>query len=104
MVSTPFFAVSAVPMAQMLPRLAREGRNSEALAVISALEDKPHDDPSVQQTFLGIREAVAAESNSTGKSPLRDIFTGGRSQNFRRASLGVVNQCFQQITGINLIT
>ncbi|THH33667.1 hypothetical protein EUX98_g530 [Antrodiella citrinella] len=85
--------------------LAKEGRNIEALAVICALEDKPYDDPLVQQTYLGIREAVAVESGSdTGRSSLREIFTGGRSQNFRRAFLGVVNQCFQQITGINLIT
>lgn len=41
---------------------------------------------------------------SDDSSPLREIFTGGRSQNFRRAFLGVVVQCFQQITGINLIT
>ncbi|OBZ76779.1 Sugar transporter STL1 [Grifola frondosa] len=86
--------------------LAKHGRNIEALAVISALEDKPHTDPSVQQTYLGIREAVAAETHfgSSDTSPLREVFTGGRSQNFRRAFLGVVNQCFQQITGINIIT
>ncbi|KAI0347352.1 general substrate transporter [Trametopsis cervina] len=84
--------------------LANRGRNIEALAVICALEDKPHTDPHVQQTFLGIKEAVAIESKSNGRSPLRDIFTGGPTQNFRRATLGVVIQCFQQITGINLIT
>ena len=38
------------------------------------------------------------------RSALRDVFTNGRSQNFRRAFLGVVNQCFQQISGINIIT
>ncbi|KAJ3550977.1 hypothetical protein NM688_g4957 [Phlebia brevispora] len=85
--------------------LAREGRNEEALAVICALEDKPRDDPSVQRTYLGIQEAVAVEARSpTGRSALREIFTGGPGQNFRRATLGVVNQCFQQITGINIIT
>ena len=86
-------------------RLAREGRETEALAVICALDDKPYTDPSVQRTFLGIREAIAVESKSgTGRSALREIFTGGPSQNFRRAALGVIIQCFQQITGINLIT
>lgn len=62
----------------------------------------------MQQTYHGIREAIAAESyaNSSGSdaTPLRELFTNGRSQNFRRAFLGVVVQCFQQITGINLIT
>jgi hypothetical protein len=86
-------------------RLAREGREAECLAVICALEDKPSNDPSVQQTFLGIREAVAVESaSSNGRSALQELFTGGPSQNFRRAALGVVIQCFQQITGINIIT
>ncbi|EMD40622.1 hypothetical protein CERSUDRAFT_44561 [Gelatoporia subvermispora B] len=84
----------------------RQGRDTEALAVIAALEDKPYTDVSVQQTYHGIREAVLAESHSgpSGMSPLREVFTGGPTQNFRRAFLGVVNQCFQQITGINLIT
>jgi len=85
--------------------LAKHGRNAEALAVIAALDDKPYTAESVQQTYHGIREAIIAESSmGTGKSALREIFTGGRSQNFRRAFLGVVNQCFQQITGINIIT
>lgn len=86
-------------------RLAREGRTTEALAVISALEDKPYNDADVQRTFMGIQEAIAIETRSSnGRSPLREIFTGGPSQNFRRASLGVIIQCFQQITGINIIT
>lgn len=59
----------------------------------------------MQQTYHGIREAIAAESHhGNDSSPLREVFTNGRSQNFRRAFLGVVVQCFQQITGINLIT
>ncbi len=85
--------------------LAKHGRNAEALAVISALDGKPHTDPGVRQTYNGIREAVASEAHlGDDSSALREVFTGGRSQNFRRAFLGVVVQCFQQITGINLIT
>ena len=85
--------------------LAKHGRNAEALAVISALDGKPYTDAEVQQTYWGIREAIAAEAHlGEDSSPLRDVFSGGRTQNFRRAFLGVVIQCFQQITGINLIT
>lgn len=103
------FAIILIVGISFLPEsprwLAKEGRETESLAVICALEDKPHDDPSVQRTFLGIREAIAVEAQSgAARSPLREIFTGGPSQNFRRAALGVVIQCFQQITGINLIT
>ncbi|EPQ59314.1 sugar transporter [Gloeophyllum trabeum ATCC 11539] len=83
--------------------LVKNGRNAEALAVISALDDKPPSDPDVQRTFIGIREAVAMEGGA-GKASLRELFHRGPSQNFRRAALGIVNQCFQQISGINLIT
>lgn len=91
-------------------RLVNQGRYSEALAVISALEDKPHDHPDVQRTFLAIREAALAEHtvSDEGKPQnnfeLSELLHGGRSQNFRRATLGIVIQAFQQITGINLIT
>lgn len=88
----------------------KHGRNAEAAAVICALDDKPFSDPEVQRTYHAIREAVEIEGGYLNKeardprSSLRELFTGGRTQNFRRASLGVINQCFQQITGINLIT
>jgi len=98
-------------------RLVKQNRNAEAVAVISALEDKPPNDAEVQRTYHAIQEVVAIEdfgtSGSLGdkqapqnpkRSPLRKLLVGGRSQHFRRASLGVINQCFQQITGINLIT
>jgi hypothetical protein len=95
-------------------RLVKHGRNAEAAAVISALENKPFSDLEVKRTYHAIREAMDIEEGSrdlhgnnkakTLRSPLRQLFIGGRSQNLRRASLGVIIQCFQQITGINLIT
>ncbi|KAJ3973868.1 general substrate transporter [Lentinula raphanica] len=102
----------ALPILPESPRwLMKAGRPAEALAVISALEDKPHTDSTVRTTFQAIKEAVALEgsttldkSGSSQKVSLSELFTGGRSQNFRRVSLGVIIQCFQQITGINLIT
>ncbi|KAG8730013.1 hypothetical protein FRC12_020561, partial [Ceratobasidium sp. 428] len=89
--------------------LVNQGRHAEAVAVISALEDKPHTHPDVQRTFLGIREAALAEhtmseDGKASKLQLSELLHGGRSQNFRRAALGIINQAFQQITGINLIT
>ncbi len=78
------------------------------MAVISALDDKPMTDPGVQQTFHAIKEAVALEEGTVtekgvehqpkGRASLKELFSGGRSQNFRRVALGVVIQCFQQVS------
>lgn len=85
--------------------LVKHGRHAEALAVISALDDKDITDPEVQRTYLGIHETVVAEGEiGTKPTSLGELFTHGRSQNFRRAALAITAQCFQQITGINLIT
>ncbi|KAA1466224.1 general substrate transporter [Dentipellis sp. KUC8613] len=83
--------------------LVKQGRDAEAIAVISALDDKPHTDPEVRQLYHGIREAVLVEG-SASEASLKELFHGGPTQNFRRAALGVIVQCFQQITGINIIT
>lgn len=81
------------------------------MAVISALDDKPISDLEVQRTFHAINEAVVIEefgdgtnlreggkaSHQTSNASLRELFTGGRSQNLRRVALGVIIQCFQQV-------
>ncbi|KAG2038243.1 hypothetical protein BDR03DRAFT_954912 [Suillus americanus] len=82
--------------------LVKRGRHAEAMAVISAMEDKPPTDPEVRRTYYGIREAVAIETSSQGS--LRELTTGGRSQNFRRTVIAVVFMIMQQLTGINLVT
>ncbi|KZT03480.1 general substrate transporter [Laetiporus sulphureus 93-53] len=86
--------------------LAKHGRDADALAVISALEDKVYTSEPVQLTYHGIREAIAVESHvgPSNKSPLQEVFTNGPSQNFRRTSIAVLCQCFQQISGQNMIT
>ncbi|KAG0699777.1 general substrate transporter [Suillus ampliporus] len=95
--------VSCIGLLPESPRwLVKRGRNAEAMAVISAMEDKPPSDPEVYRTYYGIREAVAAETSSQGS--LRELTTGGRSQNLRRTLIAVVFMMMQQLTGINLVT
>lgn len=87
-------------------RLLKANRPAEAMAVISALEDKPPSDGNVLRTFHAIKEAVLIEelgpdrygtAQKSGRASLHELFTGGRGQNFRRVSLGVAIQCFQQV-------
>ncbi|KIJ68894.1 hypothetical protein HYDPIDRAFT_80555 [Hydnomerulius pinastri MD-312] len=96
--------------------LIKRGRKAEALAVISAIDDRPPSDPGVRRTFNGMCEVVEMESGGpsdpktngkTGagkKSSLKELLSGGPSQNLRRTTIAVVCQCCQQITGVNLIT
>ena len=79
----------------------KHGHNAEAMAVISAMEDKPPSDPEVRRTYDGICKAAAIETSSQG---LRELTTGGRSQNLRRTLIAMVCQMMQQLTGINLVT
>ncbi|RSH88976.1 hypothetical protein EHS25_002638 [Saitozyma podzolica] len=78
------------------------GRHAESLAVLAALDDKPVDDREVLQTWHGICDAVAAEEE--GGFSFKMLFQNGKQQHFRRTLLGILAQCFQQISGINLIT
>ncbi|KAE9410345.1 hypothetical protein BT96DRAFT_953007 [Gymnopus androsaceus JB14] len=68
--------------------LMKAGREAEAMATLE-----------VQKTFHAVHEAMSLEGSTPGaseKTSLSELFTGGRSQNFRRVALGVVIQCFQQ--------
>ncbi|KAG8217976.1 general substrate transporter [Butyriboletus roseoflavus] len=91
--------------------LIKKGRRAEALAVISAIDDKPVTDVAVQRTFHGMCKVAEMESSGANKGDgnkkstfLKQLLTSGSSQNFRRTAIAVVCQCCQQITGVNLIT
>jgi MFS family permease len=78
--------------------LAAKGRHAEALAVLAALEGRSVDDQKVLRTWTGICDAVATEAE--GGFSFGELFTHGKMQNFRRTMLGIMAQCFQQISGI----
>ena len=80
--------------------LILKGKEDEAQNVIAALEDLPFDDPLVRTEFIEIKDTVL-EMKQHGYA---DLFTMGPDRNFHRVVLGYVNQVFQQISGINLIT
>ncbi|WVQ84605.1 hypothetical protein IAT38_006760 [Cryptococcus sp. DSM 104549] len=82
--------------------LAAKGKHAESLAVLAALDNTTVDNPEVINTFHGISDAISAEAS--GAFAWKELMSGGKTQNFRRMMLGVLIQCFHQITGINLIT
>lgn len=76
------------------------GRDDEAYEVLEALNDKPRDDPLIKNEFNAIRETLKEMS----KGSYRSLFKMSEYREFHRVVLAYVNQMFQQISGINLIT
>ncbi|GAA5902009.1 sugar porter family MFS transporter [Sporobolomyces salmoneus] len=80
--------------------LIRKGYKDEARVTLAKIYRLEPNDPEVD----GMLDAAEKSNAEVAAFRFRDLFTGGPSQNFRRASLAVVSQIFQQITGINLVS
>lgn len=80
--------------------LVMQGRNDEALEILEYLNEKPRDDPYIINEFRSIQETVKEMS----KGSYRSLFDMSEYREFHRVALAYVNQMFQQISGINLIT
>jgi MFS family permease len=93
-----FFSILHLPES---PRwLVMQGREEEALEILEALNEKPRDDPYIVNELIAIRETVKEMS----KGSFRSLFKMSEYREFHRVVLAYVNQMFQQISGINLIT
>ncbi|WFD45759.1 hypothetical protein GLX27_000383 [Malassezia furfur] len=80
--------------------LMLRGRETEARRVLSALDNVPLNDPSINVHISEIKHSLALSATSKPT----DIFKQGKNHNFHRVALAFVIQMFQQISGINLIT
>jgi len=80
--------------------LILQGRERAALEVLSALNERPVDDPYVQNEFTAIKDTILEMS----RGAFVDMFTMDKNRHFHRTALAFVAQVFQQISGINLIT
>lgn len=80
--------------------LILKGKEEEAMNVLAALSDTTTEDKFVHSEFEAIKDTVLEMQAATW----RDLFTMDEDRNFHRVVLGYVNQVFQQISGINLIT
>ncbi|KAF1834641.1 sugar transporter STL1 [Decorospora gaudefroyi] len=95
------FILALIPGLPESPRwLVLKGRHKEALEVLAALSGLPADDKKIQAEFQAVKDVT--EEMSWGG--FRDCFKMNRNRNFHRTALAYVNQMFQQISGINLVT
>lgn len=80
--------------------LILKGREDEAREVLAALNDTDVNDKIIHSEFNEIKDTVLEMSKGT----FGDLFTMTKHRNLHRTLLAYINQMFQQISGINLIT
>lgn len=99
-----FFCIIILAFVMSLPESPRwlilRGREDEAMHVLACLSAKEKESADIQDEFQAIKDTVL----ESAKGSFRDLFTMGEFRNFHRVVLAYVNQMFQQISGINLIT
>lgn len=99
-----FFCLCILATVMSLPESPRwlvyKGKEAEAMQVLAALSDKEENSKSVVDEFQAIKDTVIEASQGSFK----DLLTMGEDRHFHRTVLAYVNQMFQQISGINLIT
>jgi MFS family permease len=99
-----FFAAVILGFVMFLPESPRwlilKGREEEAKEVLACLMGDETDELYIETEFTAIKATVLEMANGS----FRDMFTMTEDRHFHRTMLAYVNQMFQQISGINLIT
>lgn len=83
--------------------LLTRDKHEEAMTVLAALRGVRRDDDEVKLQAGIIMESIRASGHAGGDTPYRALFTGGKTQHFRRMLLGSSSQLFQQIGGCNAV-
>lgn len=83
--------------------LLTKDRAEEATRVIAALRGLHVDDEETTLQANIILDSIRASGHKGGVTPFGALFTGGKTQHFRRMMLGASSQIFQQIGGCNAV-
>ncbi|KAK5107090.1 hypothetical protein LTR62_001874 [Meristemomyces frigidus] len=83
--------------------LLSKDRTEEATVVLAALSGQPREHEDVQLQLAVIMDSIRVSGQATGSSSYSSLFTGGKTQHFRRMMLGISSQFFQQIGGCNAV-
>ncbi|KAG5969043.1 hypothetical protein E4U58_001660 [Claviceps cyperi] len=99
-----FFCIFILCFVLSLPESPRwlvlKGRDDEAREVIAAIAEVEDSDKYVDNEFRAIKETVSEMSQGR----YSDLFACDKNRTLHRTIIAYVNQMFQQISGINLIT
>ncbi|KAF2446378.1 general substrate transporter [Karstenula rhodostoma CBS 690.94] len=83
--------------------LLTKDRSDEATKVIAALRGLPTDHEETTLQISIIVDSIRASGHHGGITPFSALFTGGKTQHFRRMMLGASSQLFQQVGGCNSV-
>lgn len=81
--------------------LMTRDRHDSAMTSLAALRGKHRDDDEIKSEASVIADSIRASGHVGGNTPFSALFTGGKTQHFRRMLLGASSQFFQQIGGCN---
>lgn len=83
--------------------LLSKDRTEEGITVLAALAGKTRDDEEVLRQMMVIRDGIRAAGHHGGNTPVKELFTTGKTQHFRRMVLGASSQMMQQLSGCNAV-
>ncbi|KAL5412739.1 hypothetical protein PMIN04_009716 [Paraphaeosphaeria minitans] len=83
--------------------LLTRDRADEATKVVAALRGLPTDHEETMLQISIIVDSIRASGHHGGITPVSALFTGGKTQHFRRMMLGASSQLFQQVGGCNAV-
>jgi hypothetical protein len=79
-------------------------RHDQAITSLAAIRGHHRDDEEIKLEASVISDSIRASGHVGGNTPFRALFTGGKTQHFRRMMLGVSSQFFQQVGGCNAVS